>query len=449
MPEWAAPIEGVRAVLHLSLVALHAAMTTTAHLPRVGAAWEGWQQSGVVAAMNGGGAQVDVFLVVSAYLLATKLLRESAAPAAERSGVAVFVWRRAVRMVPAMAAVCAAGYCYGDDWESSPIGALPRFAATLCFVQNLLPVEHAASLTTGALWSNSLDMQCGVALFGLVALVRWGGGAGGAAAAARRLRYPLVALVGAAFTPDGMNLLLLGKHSHYGALQSDTSYLWLAEKYNHTWATPNDAHAVSHAYINGMYNPPWMRFGPFAVGALLACQVTLAQAGGGAGTPRWAVWAATGWAVAQLLMVCLPPGPDDLPMAVQQGITAGLRVLVAAAAAVLLYRVLVPAGHPWAAPALRAALSHRALAPVAAASYASYCFHFRILEWLALAPGSPLAPLRPNAAAADVAPALVFAAALAAAGAGVSLAVASAFHHAVERPLGRWATRARPAAKAD
>lgn len=54
------PIDGVRALTHLSLILLHTAMLTTAHLPSTGPLWEAIKNHWIFTCFQAGGIQVDI-----------------------------------------------------------------------------------------------------------------------------------------------------------------------------------------------------------------------------------------------------------------------------------------------------------------------------------------------------------------------------------------------------
>lgn len=59
---------------------------------------------------------------------------------------------------------------------------------------------------------------------------------------------------------------------------TDGSYEWLKVFYGHVWQTTNAAKEISREYMLALYMPTHSRFGPFAVGGLLACNVYTAIA---------------------------------------------------------------------------------------------------------------------------------------------------------------------------
>ena len=56
-------MDGMRALTHLSLIALHAAMLCTAHLPSEGPLWQAIKGHWVYTTAQAGGVQVDIMYV--------------------------------------------------------------------------------------------------------------------------------------------------------------------------------------------------------------------------------------------------------------------------------------------------------------------------------------------------------------------------------------------------
>ena len=128
-----------------------------------------------------------------------------------------------------------------------------------------------------------------------------------------------------------------------------------------------------------MYTPTHTRFGPFVVGALLACNVRHAnknQINSIFGTLT--MWVLTIMSLVIIFIPCLP-ADDEVPIEGQFFATTALRTLAAASVAFLLYRTLVPTTHPWHWSMLTSFLSLSLWTPIAEMSYCSYLIHFRIL----------------------------------------------------------------------
>lgn len=383
---WFRPVEGLRGLTHLSLIALHAGMMATAHLPSEGPLWDAFRRHPVFSVMQAGGTQVDLCFMLSGFLLCHRLLTAATVPS-----LAGFVGRRVVRLWPAMLLAIAAGLALGDDWSEGYNDGQPiiwRIGGALLFVNNYLDVSGWGSFTLSLCWSNSVELHCSVLLLLLVGALRGGGGS--ASDVARSLRWVLGAAVAGAvairaslFEKSTLNIFLLGQHSHFGKLQTDSSYRFLAERYAHRWRSSNSAAHIGHAYMNGMYNPTHTRFGPYAAGALLACTLILTPPGPRPASRLGAMlpMLLTATALANLAVPCIPP-EDEVPLAAQHFATSALRLLAAASAALLLFRALVPPEHSWASRVTRALLSSRALALVGSLSYPSYMIHFRLLEYL-------------------------------------------------------------------
>jgi len=349
-------------------------------------------------------------------------------------------------MLPAMVFVIIVGLCMGDNWDPPYNDGVPtykRILANLAFVGNCVDVSKWGAFTVSLMWSNSVDFQCSVVLVLLVGLMRQIRGDRDKEGLIKALRLVLFGLVitsivicGALFEKDTLNIFKLGQSSHYGLLQTDNSYKWIADTYGHTWHTTNSAASLAHVFMNGMYLPTYTRFGPFAAGGFLATNVLLAQMSkqtdknSSRSSFSIACLLFTVMAGVNLAIPCIPP-EDEAPIEAQFIATAALRLLAAASAGTFLYRALVPASHDWSSSWIRAFFSLQIFAPIGRVSYASYLIHFRLLEYLnfnhRLLP-LPETPSDPQAW-------VFYMLKLYAMGAVGSLVIATVFHHAVEAPV--------------
>ena len=391
-------VDGFRAIVHVSLVALHAAMLTSGHLPSEGEVWETVRKHPVYTWFQAGGTQVDIMFMLSGYLLVDKLLNDANGSRPSAS-VAEFTVRRMLRFIPALLAVSLLGLLVGDVWDGAEkrneVPALGRILSAAGFVMNYLPPAYVGSFTLSLFWSCCVDLQAGMLIVLLVGIVRSltfdnnsSSSPSNALALAYRLRWLFLALTAASvairaalFEVNTLNLFKLGQYSHFGLLMTDLSYGWISDTYGHVWLTENTAVEMAQGYLVSMYNPTHTRIGPVFVGAVVACNVFLAWR---QPPPRATVlgrivaWLATLQALAVLVVPCLPPA-DDVPVIGQHIATAALRTFAACAAGLLLYRARVPPSHAWHWGGLEALLSLRAFRPVAVLSYCSYLVHFRIL----------------------------------------------------------------------
>lgn len=146
------------------------------------------------------------------------------------------------------------------------------------------------------------------------------------------------------------------------------------------WQTSNSAAELSFTYLKGLYQPTHTRFGPFAVGAFLACNVHLAHKAPPTPSTLGMIlaWTFTVVSIVQLLIPCFPAG-DEAPLEAQLIATAGIRTLASAAGALLLYRALVPTEHAWHWKGLAQLLSLPIFGPIATLSFCSYLLHFRVI----------------------------------------------------------------------
>merc|ERR1719231_1622719 len=174
---------------------------------------------------------------------------------------------------------------------------------------------------------------------------------------------------------------------------TDSSMLWLKDYYGHVWHTSNTAASLSFNYMTNMYMPSHTRFGPFAVGAVLACNVMLSHLDNRDGNLKKGgsmgfifSWILTTISLAMIITPCLP-ADDNAPLEAQLFATAALRTLAASSVAFLLYRTLVPeTNHNWHWPMLSSFFSLKLWEPIAKLSFCSYLIHFRLLMELCLRP---------------------------------------------------------------
>jgi len=386
-------IDGFRAVVHVSLIALHSAMLTSGHLPSEGPVWLGVKKNLIYTFFQAGGTQVDLMFMLSGYLLVHKMLNEHADGRPSLSTIE-FGFRRALRFIPPLIAVSIIGVVLGDTWdgasERGEVPAIGRILSFLAFVANYIPPSVVGCFTLSLCWSCCVDLHAGILLSFIIGL----GKAGlkktktDGLTLAFRLRWVFLALTIASmairallFEPNSLNLFRLGQYSHFGLLQTDISYSWIQGFYKHTWLTKNTAVDLAQGYLEKMYNPTHTRIGPFFVGGVVACNVFLAVRSPPKSKTFIGVafsWLFTLQALVTLVLPCLPP-EDDVPMVGQWIATAAVRTLSSAAAGFLLYRALVPAEHGWHWKMFSSVLSNKIFSPIATLSYCSYLVHFRLL----------------------------------------------------------------------
>jgi hypothetical protein len=103
-------------------------------------------------------------------------------------------------------------------------------------------------------------------------------------------------------------------------MTTDSSVEWMKVYYGHVWQTTNSAHDLSREYLGALYMPTHSRFGPFAVGGLLACNIytALHDTLPISSTLRSVIsfimrWLFTGIAMIFLVLPCLPAPPLGEP----------------------------------------------------------------------------------------------------------------------------------------
>lgn len=398
-------IDGLRTVVHVSLVALHASMLVTGHLPSTGTLWNSFKNNYFYSFAQAGGIQVDIMFTISAFLLVSSLLKSIDSNGKSSSNaindLISFTWKRVARLLPTIIVVSFMGLLLGDDWAPSngSTDGVPYwkiFAATWTFILNYLPVEAYGSFTLSLCWSCCVDIQAHIAIYLLFHTMKLIVKPASSVAFASTIRWVFFLLVVTSiairayvFDKDTINIFLLGQNSHFGLLMTDTSYKWFQSTYSHVWRATNDFAGASHIYFNNMYSPFHTRFGPFAVGAFLACNVNIAN---NTKASKMNIvgfilcWFFTLQSIVTLVFPCLPPAPGDVPVIGQHIATAAIRTFASMAISFLMYRCLLSPQHPWHFSLLNNIFSLSVLKPFARLSYCSYLVHFRVLIELCYQP---------------------------------------------------------------
>ena len=456
--DFLAPVSGFRALTHLSLIALHVAMLTSGHLPSVGAQWDQFKGSWVFTSMQAGAVQVDLMFALSGFLLVTKILH-----AKKALSLIDFLKSRVLRLLPPIIGISIIGIAIGDSWEIDDVTAPDykpvwlRLMTMWTFLLNYVPQALYGSFTLSLCWSCCVDIHSGMIITMIANGVRSFVGEKGSLVLNMEeksrfvsvLRYCMIAWLilslairAYLFDEDGLNMYKLGKLNHFGNIMTDNSYGWIAGRYNHSWKTANSASAFTQNYLDNMYTPTHTRYGPFAVGAIMACNLYLARAGPtptGTLLGKLVCWFFTAQALIMLIIPCIPQGDDEAPMEAQFFVTTAVRTVAATSGAFLLYRVLLPAEHPWHWSSMCSLFSTPFLRPIAELSYCSYLVHFRVL--LELCYNKATRDLIAFGLSLDNAQGWIsFMPRLFVVGTVVSMIIAMALHIITERPFLRLAT---------
>ena len=476
------PVDGIRAIASLSLVALHATIVTSALLPSRGPEWNAFATHPLYGLFQGGGCQVDVFFLLSGFLLGSKHV--SLAPSDATLGtLARDTLRRACRLWPTLLAVAFVQLFVLGEEHSDHVPALQ----VLAFVNNLHDVRARGTFTLTVAWSVCVDFQVGACLSLLLFALR----RAFPAEDARRYRLAAKASLLIAFLasfavrfalqdPRRYSIVRLGEHTHFTDALTAGSRDWLRDRYHldldvHA-PRPNAAGVESvnaaaeyaHEYLNRLYMPTWARYGPLALGALLAFvtggaeslaaaleetkasseRAKIPRASPGRVARECLAWTAASGFVATAMIPPPPPGEaDGVPLEAHVFMTVALRNLFALAVAFALYAATAPPGKFASSPRLRRWLSRPAFAFVAKHSFALNMFHFRALMELAYLSPRVLGPFAlasvvrrardAGTEAMGAPPGMFAAAALWVVGAAASLGLAKAFDDVAEGPLRR------------
>lgn len=108
-------VVGIRAITHISLIALHTAMITTGNLPSSGELWNAFRSSWYYTFSQAGGIQVDIMFMLSGFLLTFLFLKgKSLHPF---SSVGSFLSKRVFRLLPSIVVISIIGLLLGDSWD--------------------------------------------------------------------------------------------------------------------------------------------------------------------------------------------------------------------------------------------------------------------------------------------------------------------------------------------
>ncbi len=329
-----------------------------------------------------GNLGVDVFFVISGYLIGGMLMREREETG--RISLRSFYLRRAMRILPAYALAIVLNFSLGSPNRE-------RAWANLLFVNNFLPFTRQFMAHT---WSLAIEEQF-YALFPLWLL--------GLYAMRPRLRTPFLVATILGFAAVAVTLVL-----HYGLevslVRPNVGEFW--------------------RYMDVFFVKPYARFGALFVGVLVVHLERATSALRALERHPFVATMATAAAVAVMAWVAFvfpePRGPDGERLLLG---TLGLALNNYVFAGAVGYLVLVSRARFGVGRAVAAVLGARILHPIAQLSYATYLFH-----------PICIAPLLPRLGFDLASPYLSFARSVSASFV-VSFAAAALVHLFVEVPL--------------
>lgn len=328
-PSRYAPVDGLRALAIVWVVAFHAAVYSVGVVPP--SEWVRLLFSRSMLPSWRGAFGVDLFFVLSGFLIAGMLVREREDTGTVRLGV--FYLRRFLRLFPALA-VALALYV-------GVVGLNRDMAwAVLLYVGNFVPVDRACMPWT---WSLSIEEQFYIVAPGLLAVT---------ARVRPALRIPIVALVALALS--GLAAYVAYRFDYY---PFDTEIV------------PNRLPQRWSAAFDDLYDKTWMRAGPLLAGVAASFVHREERAMKRLAAARISGTIAFVAAIALAVASTHWPLVAELPRAVGLAYIGTFRLVFGIAVAYVLLFAL--SRHPVGAM-LGKVLSHRALHPLAQLSYAAY-----------------------------------------------------------------------------
>lgn len=448
-------MEGVRTIFSFWIVALHT-VTLFCFLTYTGKAdnlelLDTLPSTLWVAISLGMGLQVDVFFMLSGFLMSWNLLRKGQSKGSLQVDFIMLMLKRLLRLWPAvlvsMVLMVVLGDMFSDDWWV--------MLRALSFPKE---VSQPSAFTVN--WSTGVDLKCSVFLFlTVIALQRMNAlTVGGSMLAALLSLLPKVVLFA-----QGRHLvsyILIGRSGNPADAfvpifmsEERQRYFCDSELYpaaaQHYCAFIEGPSLVKQTVLANDYFSFHQRMTPFFIGLVLAVALHAADTGGEEGRLRAKRWLKQAWHGLCLLLAVLfalfpvilafltsgkkvvPLAPGVLPkISVDFIITALNRPIYSAALAYLLYRCLLPADHPQHLRWLNALLSSPVLKGLGIFSYGVYTIHMKILVDMAYR-YLPLGELDGVCGDSAFCKFLVWLGATY----GVSLGIAVCTHYAVEKPF--------------
>lgn len=370
-------LDGFRVCLSLSMIVSHVYFYQSSWVSTEGSDYQEWSHNPLRSLYNFGSFQIDGFLILSGYLLATNLILRQ--PKFQNTNtdficVIMMIRNRILRLSSVVIIYLSVAYLLGDP-------NLNQWPRILFFIYNYTGSYPCTNTETAPhLWTNSLEFQC--FLIGLLIFVLTNN------------RYRVVTFLLLFISSFLINHLVYEEAINSVALQdsklhvayyfSDQGRLWLSSQFGFQFITSKSCLDYSNSqgfYMKDFYIPVHTRFASFIVGFLIAFyldyqkknkeeyNITYKIVG-------WLLWIMS---LSFLLLIILPN--DDMVMDswTQYIVTCYMRQIFAILFGFLILTTLVPSSHPWYSSVLTQIMSLRFFYPLAQLSYGTSVFYYRIM----------------------------------------------------------------------
>jgi len=343
-----------------------------------------------------GGLQVDIFFVISGFLLTYQILPMLSNGTFSINPFQVFL-KRAFRLWPVMFVMAAVVLLLDEPFK---FGILP----TLFFVQNYDPRSIPTSM--GPCWSNSVDIHVYVGLSLTLVFLHKAGLLN--MKSLFILFLASIAMCIQIWDPEKLNIFLVVRDMHAATLLSREHAEYYSREYNFTWKCTEFREDFPRfaKFFSELYLPTHTRFGPFIVGSMVALLLYRSMTNNGqsmnAGNPpfsssspaaattisRSIVFGKWIGLCISFLIIVIPSTvrrSNTLPaMWIQFVLTVSIRQIYALAIGFILFVCLVPKEHSYHCSTLAWILSWPIWYPFSVLSYALYLVHYRLQHHLAL-----------------------------------------------------------------
>jgi peptidoglycan/LPS O-acetylase OafA/YrhL len=393
------PIDGLRSIASLLIILLHlVAILTSFVSPYPDVQWQQYLTSKAFAFSTIMGFALDIFFMISAFLLTHKLITQWNQKCSDvdkflQKEYPISIIKRAFRLWPGILLATIILFIFGEPFypHSGYLFEFFRHFNIWMFFQNYVDLEYW-HFTLVPLWSISADMQAHIILpLILYLFYSWKKFISIYNCLFILLLISIIRGI-IVFDPTTMPVLTLAyRYPPLPLLSPDYVTGWFERNYNLTFSSDFPKVNPAKLFMHKMYLPLEARFGSFIIGAMLA--IRLIESSNHENKPKtFKKFLFFGLICFQMLSLIQGPDvflPPDFVM--KLGIATS-RQLFTICQAFVLFTALSPSTHPYHSPWLKKFLSSSIWIPISKLSYFVYLIHLRISAELIF--GGPLSILK-------------------------------------------------------
>jgi peptidoglycan/LPS O-acetylase OafA/YrhL len=380
------PIDGLRSIANILIILLHLISIFSAFIsPYPDKEWEEYLMSGAFAFNGIMSFSLEIFFMISSFLLTYKLLNEwnKSYPNVKLfllKDYPLLILKRAIRFWPGLFLSSLILLIFGEPRYPNS-GYLFEFFRHLniwMFFQNYIDLEYWY-ITFVHLWSISLDMQIHI-IFPLILYLFY----------LKKLNLSiyncllillLLSIIRGIIVFNPLTMPLLTTSYHYPSLPlSSPNHCinWFKINYNLTFSSDFPKSNPMKLFLDEMYFPLEARFGSFIIGSMLA--IKLIQSSNHSNKPkRFKKFFFFILICFHILSMIQSPISPSLPSNIIMKLIIGCsRQLFTIGQSFILFSGLCPSSHPYHSFWIKKFLSLSIWIPISKLSYFVYLIHLRI-----------------------------------------------------------------------